>query len=257
MGTAAAPGVVPIAAADMFDVLRDRERRYGSRHVVRVGIVELYNEELKDLLSVRSTAPLRITEDPVTGTRIQGLHEEVVGDAGRLQSLLARGESCRVVGRTRMNDHSSRSHVIVRVTVETHDPGAPLKVGTLNFVDLAGSERLAKSGSEGDRAKESSQINLSLLMLGNVISKLSEGKAGEFVPFRNSKLTRILQPAIGGNARTAIVACVSVATDQAEETSHTLRFAARAANITNTLTVNTVSYPAAHYHVRPSTRHPS
>jgi len=242
VGTSGAPGVVPIAATDLFQILRDRERRLGSRHVVRVGMVELYNEELKDLLSTRGGAPLRITEDAVTGTRIQGLHEEVVADGERLKALLAKGESCRVVGRTRMNDYSSRSHVIIRVTVETHEatPGAPMRVGTLNFVDLAGSERLGKSGSEGDRAKESSQINLSLLMLGNVISKLSEGKAGDFIPFRNSKLTRILRPAIGGNAKTAIVACVSVSEEQAEETSHTLRFAARAANITNTITVNTV-----------------
>ena len=237
MGTAASPGVVSLASSDLFEMIAEREARYGARHAVKVGMVELYNEELRDLLSARGV-PLKVTEDPVTGTRIQGLYEASVEDAAAMHSLLARGDAARAVGRTRANEQSSRSHVIFRITVETHHPSAPLRVGVVYFVDLAGSERLDKSGSEGDRAKESSQINLSLLMLGNVISKLSEGKAGEFVPFRNSKLTRILRPAIGGNARTAIVACISTADDAAEETSHTLRFAARAANITNTVQVN-------------------
>lgn len=146
------------------------------------------------------------------------------------------------VGGTKLNETSSRSHTIFRVMVEAREregEAGAARVSMLSFVDLAGSERLSKSGAEGARAEETAQINLSLLALGNVISKLAEagggggggGEGGEFIPYRNSKLTRILQPSLGGNARTVIVATVRPAVEHAEETLHTLRFASRATKV--------------------------
>ena len=117
-----------------------------------------------------------------------------------------------------MNEASSRSHSIFRITIESHlreksgeaTDGA-IRVASLNLVDLAGSERQSSTGAEGAKLKEGSQINKSLLILGNVISKLSEGKAGQHIPYRDSKLTRILEPALGGNSRTAILCTVTTA----------------------------------------------
>ncbi|CAG9460744.1 unnamed protein product [Pedinophyceae sp. YPF-701] len=248
VGTSNAPGVVPIAAEDLFMQVQQEERA-GKVVSVRMGILEIYNEEINDLLAPKPVhtfgeekkRELKIVEDPLFGIRIQGLIEETVESPMRMTTLLAKGMSRRVVGQTRMNDKSSRSHVLTRLTLEIRDGQSPVRVSSLNFVDLAGSERLAKSGAQGKRAEEASNINLSLLMLGNVISKLSEGKSKDFIPYRNSKLTRILQPSLGGNARTAVVACIDTSMNHCEETSMTLKFAARAANITNTIRVNELS----------------
>ena len=178
------------------------------------------------------------------GVRVMGMHEEIVHDAGRIQGLIARGAKSRTTASTKMNVNSSRSHTIFRMVIQSKAKGKTdsrsVKVSVLNFVDLAGSERLRKSGSVGARAHETTHINLSLMTLGTVISKLADGKKGEFVPYRNSKLTRILQPSLGGNAKTAIIATIALTEAHAEETSHTLRFAARAKNVINYVQVNEV-----------------
>ena len=206
-------------------------------------------------------------------------------------ALLEAGERHRHNGETRMNKNSSRSHTIFRMVVESRsrgdEPGAPaaadsplpppefggaIRVSTLTLVDLAGSERIAKTGAEGQRAKEGAAINRSLLTLGTVINKLSEGTqaAGEaqflpvaaapatpshppppsqppggHIPYRDSKLTRILQPSLGGNAKTAIICAVTPAAQHAEETHSTLRFACRAKRVVNSATVNEVLSDAA------------
>ncbi|MBX9448666.1 MAG: hypothetical protein KL787_02625 [Taibaiella sp.] len=175
--------------------------------------------------------------------------------------LLAEGESHRHVGETKMNKNSSRSHTIFRMVIESRsttaaagggvdigggDVGA-IRVSALTLVDLAGSERIAKTGAEGQRAKEGAAINKSLLTLGTVINKLSEGvaAAGGHIPYRDSKLTRILQPSLGGNAKTAIICAITPAAQHVEESHSTLRFACRAKRVVNNATVNEVLSDAA------------
>ncbi|MBX9448646.1 MAG: hypothetical protein KL787_02525 [Taibaiella sp.] len=175
--------------------------------------------------------------------------------------LLAEGESHRHVGETKMNKNSSRSHTIFRMVIESRsttaaagggvdvgggDVGA-IRVSALTLVDLAGSERIAKTGAEGQRAKEGAAINKSLLTLGTVINKLSEGvaAAGGHIPYRDSKLTRILQPSLGGNAKTAIICAITPASQHVEESHSTLRFACRAKRVVNNATVNEVLSDAA------------
>merc|ERR1711990_141251 len=148
------------------------------------------------------------------------------------------GSVNRHVGATNMNEHSSRSHSVFTITVESQefdeDSGeAKIKVGKLNLVDLAGSERQAKTGATGDRLKEATKINLSLSALGNVISALVEGGKGSHIPYRDSKLTRLLQDSLGGNAKTVMVANIGPSKFNYDETLTTLRYANRAKNIKN------------------------
>merc|ERR1712032_908945 len=144
------------------------------------------------------------------------------------------GNQNRSVGKTEMNEHSSRSHAIFIITVECSELDAEgqahIRVGKLNLVDLAGSERQAKTGATGDRLKEATKINLSLSTLGNVISALVDGKSS-FIPYRNSKLTRLLQDSLGGNSKTLMFANVGPANYNYEETISTLRYASRAKGI--------------------------
>lgn len=183
-----------------------------------------------------------LQEDPMLGVRVSGVYEEMVSEPNRMKLLFQRGNSRRQTSSHRMNAVSSRSHAIFQIMIERRSSNSSAThVSTLNFVDLAGSERIEKSGNDYEalRTKEANNINVSLLMLGNVISKLAVRsmpgltRAGspartaqgspDHVPYRNSKLTRLLQPSLGGNARTAIIATINPSADQMEETSHTLR----------------------------------
>ena len=251
LGTQDNPGVLMLAINDIFRQVSAASA--SNDYTLKVGMLEIYNEELRDLLVPpinrwHAGERLQIKEHPILGVKVNGLQEEIVTDKQRVKTLIAKGLHRRQTAATKLNTESSRSHTIFRMTIETKPKAArgqkgkpgSVRVSTLNFVDLAGSERLAKSGNVGVRAQESTQINLSLMQLGNVISKLSGGKEGEFIPYRNSNLTRILQPSLGGNARTVIVATMSVASLHAEETSHTLRFAARAKTVINHVLVNEV-----------------
>lgn len=251
LGTPDNPGVLMLAINDIFSQISSPSSVYD--HTLKVGMLEIYNEELRDLLAPpqnrwHAGERLQIKEDPILGVKVSGLQEEVVTDKQRIRNLISKGLHRRQTGATKLNLESSRSHTIFRMVIESRLKGAKkgskakgsVRVSTLNFVDLAGSERLAKSGNVGIRAQESTQINLSLMQLGNVISKLALGRPGDFIPYRNSNLTRILQPSLGGNARTVIVATMSHASLHAEETSHTLRFAARAKTVTNHVLVNEV-----------------
>ena len=175
------------------------------------------------------------------GVRVFGAHEELVSEPTQMKQLFQRGNSRRQTSSHRMNAVSSRSHAIFQIVIERRrSQSSSVSISTLNFVDLAGSERVEKSGNEFEplRTREATNINVSLLMLGNVISKLAQRsmqRAGgpartaqhspDHIPYRNSKLTRLLQPSLGGNARTAIIATINPSADQVEETSHTLRLA--------------------------------
>jgi hypothetical protein len=245
---------------------------------VRVSYLELYNEEIRDLLRPREGTKHQITEDPTRGPVVNDLHEEVVTSESELDTVLAIGEKHRSYGETAMNSTSSRSHVIFRVIIESGGATAPMHraglklaasgpvrqgsrvvaesntyksgsqasgiaLAVLNLVDLAGSERQQKTGATGSRLKEGNMINKSLLALGTVISTLAansaasaKGKAIKHIPYRDSKLTRLLQGSLGGNARTCMLAAISPASRNREETQSTLRYASRAKRIVNTPT---------------------
>ncbi|CDI87232.1 kinesin motor domain-containing protein, putative [Eimeria praecox] len=204
--------------------------------LVRASFLELYNEEARDLLSKNHTAKLNLRDNPESGVFAEGLSAFAVKSAEELSKLLATGQRNRKVGATLMNAVSSRSHSIFTLAVESADKEGRVRMGKLNLVDLAGSERQSKAGSVGERFREAMKINLSLSALGNVISALAE--QSPFVPYRDSKLTRILQASLGGNTRTAMVANVGPACVHYDETLSTLRYAQRTKHIKNAPHVN-------------------
>ncbi|KAL5708553.1 hypothetical protein ACHQM5_019338 [Ranunculus cassubicifolius] len=251
-GSDVEPGVIRLSVHDLFDIIQeDAEREF----LLRMSYMEIYNEEINDLLAPEHRK-LQIHENIERGIFVAGLKEEIVAAPEQVISLMEFGESHRHIGETNMNLYSSRSHTIFRMIIESRIRNEDDTVGTtcdavrvsvLNLVDLAGSERAAKTGAEGMRLKEGSHINKSLMTLGTVIKKLSEGveSNGGHVPYRDSKLTRILQPSLGGNANTAIICNITLAQVHADETKSSLMFASRALRVTNCAHVNEILTDAA------------
>ncbi|XP_069841963.1 chromosome-associated kinesin KIF4A [Dendropsophus ebraccatus] len=234
-------GVIPRVVKALF---REIEQRKDWEFLLKISYLEIYNEEILDLLySPRDKAsPISIREDPKEGIKICGLTERDVKTAVDTIACLEQGNSSRTVASTAMNSQSSRSHAIFTVSIEQRKIGDKNNSfrSKLHLVDLAGSERQKKTKAEGDRLKEGISINRGLLCLGNVISALGdESKKGGFVPYRDSKLTRLLQDSLGGNSHTLMIACVSPADSNMEETINTLRYADRARKIKNKPIVNT------------------
>ncbi|CAN6372326.1 unnamed protein product [Urochloa humidicola] len=246
-GSDADPGIIPRAVRDVFETVRKMDDR---EFLVRVSYMEIYNEDINDLLLLEGRK-LAIKENLERGVYVAGLREEIVNSAEQVFELLELGEANRHFGETNMNARSSRSHTIFRMVIESSaknqtDSGDPIRVSVLNLVDLAGSERHNKTGAEGVRLNEAGHINKSLLMLGNVINKLSEnGKQRGHIPYRDSKLTRILQPALGGNAKTSIICTAAPEEMHIEETRGTLKFASRAKCVSNCAQVNEILTDAA------------
>jgi len=217
-------------------------------YVFQVSFLEIYNEKIKDLLNP-SDKPLNIRESVEAGIYVDGLCELRVRDAAEMLRLIEQGNAVRKVASTNMNEASSRSHscftisVLQKTTVST-DEGTEqetLVKAKLNLVDLAGSERAAKTGAQGSTLKEGANINMSLMALGNVINALSEGKGTggkKHIPYRDSKLTRLLQESLGGNAATVMIAAISPANDNYDETLSTLKYAHRAKSIENRVLKN-------------------
>ncbi|KAM4020455.1 chromosome-associated kinesin KIF4A isoform 2-T2 [Anomaloglossus baeobatrachus] len=234
-------GVIPRVVKALF---REMTQRPDWEFLLKVSYLEIYNEEILDLLySPRDKAsPISIREDPKEGIKICGLTERDVKTDVDTIICLEQGNSSRTVASTAMNSQSSRSHAIFTIAIEQRlggDKNAYFH-SKLHLVDLAGSERQKKTKAEGDRLKEGISINRGLLCLGNVISALGdESKKGSFVPYRDSKLTRLLQDSLGGNSHTLMIACVSPADSNMEETLNTLRYADRARKIKNKPIVNT------------------
>ncbi|KAK7278959.1 hypothetical protein RJT34_24000 [Clitoria ternatea] len=261
-GSKAEPGVIPLAVQDLFQIiqqilacdkhiLKDVDREF----LLRMSYMEIYNEEINDLLAPEHRK-LQIHENLERGIYVAGLREEIVASPDQVLEFMEFGESHRHIGETNMNLYSSRSHTIFRMIIESRDRSEDgescnscdaVRVSVLNLVDLAGSERAAKTGAEGIRLKEGSHINKSLMTLGTVIKKLSEGaeSQGGHVPYRDSKLTRILQPALGGNANTAIICNITLAQIHTDETKSSLQFASRALRVTNCAQVNEILTDAA------------
>ncbi|KAJ3675657.1 hypothetical protein LUZ60_004699 [Juncus effusus] len=234
------PGIIPLAIKDIFDTVHTTMER---EFLIRVSYMEIYNEEINDLLKLENQK-LPIHENLDRGVYVSGLREEIVNDSEQVLELLRLGEANRHFGETNMNSRSSRSHTIFRMVIESSAKEAissedAIRVSVLNLVDLAGSERISKTGAEGMRLKEGKYINKSLTALGNVINKLSESSKSH-IPYRDSKLTRILEPALGGNAKTSIICTVAPEEMHIEETRGTLQFASRAKRITNCVKVNEI-----------------
>eukprot|EP01006_Ploeotia_vitrea_P045200 TRINITY_DN66919_c7_g2_i2.p1 TRINITY_DN66919_c7_g2~~TRINITY_DN66919_c7_g2_i2.p1 ORF type:complete len:683 (+),score=401.25 TRINITY_DN66919_c7_g2_i2:24-2072(+) len=234
-GTSKAPGMIPQAVEEIFDYIEDNPDR---EFVLRVSYMEIYNEIVNDLLAPENTN-MRIREDRRKGVFVEGLKEDVVMTGDQVFSLLHAGTSHRHIGRTNYNEVSSRSHTIFRVVIESQKSNSTkgaVRTSVLNMVDLAGSENAVKAGS-GARIKETGYINKSLLTLGHVIWKLSEGNTAH-IPYRDSKLTRILQSSLSGRAKIAVVCNISPSTGNLDETISTLKFANRAKRVKTSAKVN-------------------
>ncbi|KAL7079708.1 hypothetical protein ACQ4LE_001321 [Meloidogyne hapla] len=233
-------GIIPRALHQIFSELGDDDIDY----TVRVSYVELYNEQIFDLLNQRETSQLeslRIFDDKTKGVSIAGAEEVIVRSIKEIYDLLRRGAEKRRTASTLMNMTSSRSHSVFTVSVMIREPGLVngeelLRQGKLNLVDLAGSENIGRSGATNMRAREAGNINTSLLALGRVINALTMGAS--HIPYRESKLTRILQDSLGGKTITTIIATISPASSNFEESVSTLDYAQRAKNIKNNPEVN-------------------
>lgn len=251
------PGIIGLAIQDVWDFIQQHTER---EFLLRVSYMEIYNEVVNDLLTPGNTN-LKIHEDPQKGVYVGALKEEIVVSPTHVMALLAGGDVHRHVGATNYNEQSSRSHTLFRLVIESKevsgnplspeltrapvtgrskfaDALSPVRASSLTLIDLAGSER-SSVGTSGMRQKEGGHINQSLLTLGIIIAKLSDKKnPGGHIPWRDSKLTRILQHSLGGNARCAIISTITMASGNVDETMSTLKFATRAKRIKNVAKIN-------------------
>ena len=230
-------GIVPNAFSHIFGYIKTEGE--SKRFLVRCSFVEIYNEEVRDLLGDNSKK-LDIRENPKKGTFIKDLNYVTIKDTDDTEKCLNKGNKNRHVGHTSMNDQSSRSHSLFTVYLEIEEKGEDgngrIKSGKLNLVDLAGSERVGKTNATGQTFDEGKKINLSLTALGNVIDALSSNR--KHIPYKDSKLTRLLADSLGGNTKTVMFANVSPASYNYDETLGTLRYASRAKLIKNAPKVN-------------------
>ncbi|GBG25162.1 Kinesin-like protein [Hondaea fermentalgiana] len=267
-------GVVPRAIEQIFSHIQEKASG-GNRFLVRASYLQIYNDVIYDLLKPEN-ANLQIREDDrskenTRGVYVEGLSEWVVRSPAEIFKLMSRGAAGRATGKTKLNEVSSRSHAILKIIVEQCETtfvdlqGRSIsseqfekmlianafgdkspedlvrqrfRIAKLNLVDLAGSERVRISGATGQRLEESRKINRSLSALGNVISALTDDRGRQHIPYRDSKLTRILEDSLGGNCKTAMYAMISPAGDAISETLSTLKFANRAKSIRNKACVN-------------------
>ncbi|EYU25539.1 hypothetical protein MIMGU_mgv1a001948mg [Erythranthe guttata] len=238
-GSETDPGVIHRAVKDIFaNIQKISDREF----LIRVSYMEIYNEDINDLFPVENQK-LQIHESLERGVFVAELREEIVNSADQVLNLIQLGEANWHFGETNMNARSFVIEIKAKDNKSNYisSPDDAIHVSVLNLVDLAGSERVAKTGAGGVRLKEGKDINKSLTILGNVINKLSEGgKQRGHIPYRDSKLTRILQPALGGNAKTSIICTVAPEEIHIEETKGTLQFASRAKRITNCVQVNEI-----------------
>nr|XP_046238614.1 kinesin-like protein KIF17 isoform X2 [Scatophagus argus] len=235
---AAQKGVIPRAFEHIFESIQCAEN---TKFLVRASYLEIYNEEIRDLLGSDTKQRLELKEHPEHGVYVRDLSMHTVHSVGECERIMEQGWRNRAVGYTLMNKDSSRSHSIFTIHLEICSTDASgqdhLRAGKLNLVDLAGSERQSKTGATGERLREATKINLSLSALGNVISALVDGRS-KYIPYRDSKLTRLLQDSLGGNTRTLMIACLSPADNNYEESLSTLRYANRAKSIQNRPRIN-------------------
>uniref|UniRef100_A0A8B9WY55 Kinesin family member 13A n=1 Tax=Bos mutus grunniens TaxID=30521 RepID=A0A8B9WY55_BOSMU len=246
MGNAEQRGLIPRLCCALFQ--RISEQNESQTFKVEVSYMEIYNEKVRDLLDPKgSRQSLKVREHKVLGPYVDGLSQLAVTSFEDIESLMSEGNKSRTVAATNMNEESSRSHAVFNIVItqtlyDLQSGNSGEKVSKVSLVDLAGSERVSKTGAAGERLKEGSNINKSLTTLGLVISSLADQAAGKgknkFVPYRDSVLTWLLKDNLGGNSQTSMIATISPAADNYEETLSTLRYADRAKRIVNHAVVN-------------------
>ncbi|XP_035992415.1 kinesin-like protein KIF28P [Fundulus heteroclitus] len=235
-------GLVPKLCERLFEAIRGNQENRQCQ--VFFSMLEIYNEQVVDLLSrgSRTAGGLRVREELQRGFYVEGLRKIPCENALQVEQLMEQGTRTRTTAATHMNANSSRSHMLIILQLkQIFSKESITKQSNINLVDLAGSERQRSSGSEADRLKEGTAINLSLTTLGNVISALADvavGKKAVHIPYRDSVLTKLLQSALGGNSRTVMIATLSPADICYEESLSTLRYAERAKRIQNKAVVN-------------------
>lgn len=232
-------GIIPRSVRYIFDTLQTMQQEYS----IKISFLQIYNEELKDLLAPNENKKLRLMEDVKRGgIYCQNLLEVTTPTAEHVFELLETGVKNRITSETLMNENSSRSHSIFTIRIHCKDTTAEaagddlLRIGQLNLVDLAGSECIGRSGARNVRAREAGSINQSLLTLGRVITALVDNHP--HIPYRDSKLTRLLQESLGGRAKTTIIATLAPCASSIDETLSTLEYAYRAKSIKNKPQVN-------------------
>ncbi|KAL8918522.1 MAG: hypothetical protein Q9172_005392 [Xanthocarpia lactea] len=248
MGYGEEAGVIPRICEDMFRRITDYQKDKNLTYTVEVSYLEIYNERVRDLLNPSTKGNLKVREHPSTGPYVEDLAKLVVRSFPEIQQLMDEGNKARTVAATSMNDTSSRSHAVFTliVTQKRHDEETRMdteKVAKISLVDLAGSERATSTGATGVRLKEGAEINRSLSTLGRVIAALADLSTGKkrnisMVPYRDSVLTWLLKDSLGGNSMTAMIAAISPADINFEETLSTLRYADSAKRIKNHAVVN-------------------
>lgn len=232
-------GIVPRSMEQIFKYIEASSNR-NSTFMVRASYLQIYNEIISDLLKTDRTS-LNIREDKKKGIFVEGLSEWAVRSPNEIYSLMQKGAMSRKTAWTNKNDVSSRSHAVFIIIVEqmrTVENSKEIKVGKLNLVDLAGSESVRITGATGERLEESKKINQSLSCLGNVIAALTDVKPRSHIPYRDSKLTRLLKDSLGGNCKTTMMMMVSPAPEAFNETASTLKFGMRAKKIKNDARIN-------------------
>ena len=248
MGYGEEAGVIPRICENMFERITELQKDRNLTYTVEVSYLEIYNERVRDLLNPSTKGNLKVREHPSTGPYVEDLAKLVVRSFQEIQHLMDEGNKARTVAATSMNDTSSRSHAVFTliVTQKRHDVETSMnteKVAKISLVDLAGSERATSTGATGARLKEGAEINRSLSTLGRVIAALADLSMGKkknisMVPYRDSVLTWLLKDSLGGNSMTAMIAAISPADINFEETLSTLRYADSAKRIKNHAVVN-------------------
>ncbi|XP_060091391.1 kinesin-like protein KIF27 [Heteronotia binoei] len=243
-------GIIPRAIQEIFQIISEN---HNIDFTVKVSYIEVYKEELRDLLELEtSMKDMHIREDEKGNTVLVGAKDCQVENVAEVMSLLETGNAARHTGTTQMNEHSSRSHAVFTISIcqqqqfvsnqkdaDSAQYSGQLIASKFHFVDLAGSERVTKTGNTGERFKESIQINSGLLALGNVISALGDPKRkSAHIPYRDAKITRILKDSLGGNAKTVMITCISPSSSDFDESLNSIKYANRAKNIRNKPVVN-------------------
>uniref|UniRef100_A0AAX7U9U8 plus-end-directed kinesin ATPase n=1 Tax=Astatotilapia calliptera TaxID=8154 RepID=A0AAX7U9U8_ASTCA len=239
-------GIIPMLCEDLFEKINEDGNKEELSYSVEVSYMEIYCERVRDLLNPKNKGNLRVREHPLLGPYVEDLSKLAVTSYTDIADLMDAGNKARTVAATNMNETSSRSHAVFTIvfTQRKHDSETDLsteKVSKISLVDLAGSERADSTGAKGTRLKEGANINKSLTTLGKVISALAESKKkkkSDFIPYRDSVLTWLLRENLGGNSRTAMVAALSPADINYDETLSTLRYADRAKNIKCNAVIN-------------------
>ena len=227
-------GIIPRMISHVFNFIHEQE---GTEFMIKVSMIEIYQEKIRDLLDI-SRVNLQIREDTIKGIYVDGCSERYVGCPGDVLAALELGSNNRAQAATNMNEHSSRSHSIFILTInQSNKKEGFSKIGKLYLVDLAGSEKISKTGATGHTLEEAKIINKSLTTLGRVINNLTDGKS-QHVPYRESKLTRVLQESLGGNSKTCLIITCSPSIYNESETLSTLRFGERAKKIKNKPKIN-------------------